>query len=191
MRRAIPAILGLVLLLAIPAPAQEQKEDSVAEAARKAREKKKQAQAPKAAKVFTNDNIPAGTGGGSVSVVGSAPTPSPESGDKTDKAAKGADDKEAPSEEATWRKRFADVRTKMRQAEKEIDILQREFNLAQQQYYSDPNQALREQLERKELGELRKKIEDKQAEVKQLQQQLVDLEDELRKAGHPAGWARE
>jgi hypothetical protein len=193
MRKAILTILGFVLLAAIPATAQEQKEDSVAEAARKAREKKKQA--AKATKVFTNDNIPAGTGGGRVSVVGGAPAPPPESADKADKAsaagAAGEKDKAAPNEEAEWRKRFADLRTKIRQAEKEIDVMQRELNLAQQQYYPDPNQALREQLERKELGERRKKIEDKQAEIRQLQQQLADLEDELRRAGLPAGWARE
>jgi chromosome segregation ATPase len=188
MSRAVLTILGLVLLLAVPAAAQEQKEDSVAEAARKAREKKKQV--PKATKVFTNDNMPASSG--SVSVIGAVTAPTPEGGEKTAKTSAAGDaEKEGPSEEVTWRRRFAEIRTKIRQAEKEIDILQREFNLVQQQYYSDPNQALREQLERKEIGERRKKIEDKQAEIKQLQQQLVDLEEELRKAGGPAGWARE
>jgi chromosome segregation ATPase len=182
MRRALLAAFGLILLTAVAGSTQEQ---SVAEAARKAREKKKDA--PKAAKVFTNDNLPQG---GTVSVVGGA-APAPEAAKEGGEKAAEGEPKDPAKDEAGWRARFADMRTKIRQAEKELDILQREFNLIQQQYYSDPNKALREQLERKEINEHRKKIEDKQAELRQLRQQLADLEDELRRAGGPPAWARE
>lgn len=192
MRKAILAALGLILLLAVPGSAQE---PSVAEAARKAREKKKDA--PKATKVFTNDNI--ASSGGQVSVVGSGSTEAPKdaaAGDKSGgkKAEGGAakdGEKDSAKEEAMWRKRFAEIRTKIAQAEKEIDILQRELNLKQQQYYSDPNKALREQYNRKDINDTRKKIDDKKVELQQLRQQLTDLEDELRRAGGPPAWSRE
>ena len=189
MRRLILAVMGLILAVALTAGAQQQ---SVAEAARKAREKRKDA--PKAAKVFTNDNIP--KAGAEVSVVGSGAAPATEGaaarGEKT--AAKTGAEGEEPvdpsKDEAGWRAKFADARGKVAQAEKELDILQRELNLMQQQYYSDPNKALREQYERKEINEHRKKIQDKQDELQRLRQQLTDLEDELRRAGGNAGWAR-
>jgi chromosome segregation ATPase len=175
----------LILAVAFAAGAQEQ---SVAEAARKAREKKKEA--PKAAKIFTNDNMP--KAGAEVSVVGSGAAPVTAAGEKP--AAKAGAEGEEPvdpsKDEAGWRAKFADMRTKIAQAEKELDILQRELNLMQQQYYSDPNKALREQYERKEINEHRKKIQDKQDELQRLRQQLTDLEDELRHAGGNAGWAR-
>ena len=181
MRRLILAAMGLILA-AFSAGAQEQ---SLAEAARKAREKKKDA--PKATKVFTNDNIP--KAGAEVSVVGSTAAPAAEGGETP--AAKAGEEPIDPSkDEAGWRAKFADMRGKIAQAEKELDILQRELNLMQQQYYSDPNKALREQYERKEINDHRKKIQDKQDELQRLRQQLTDLEDELRRAGGQPAWAR-
>lgn len=189
MRRLILAVAGLILAVAFAAGAQEQ---SVAEAARKAREKKKEA--PKAAKVFTNDNIP--KAGAEVSVVGSgaasAAASTTEGGEKAaaKKGAEGEEPVDPSKDEAGWRAKFADIRTKIAQAEKELDILQREFNLMQQQYYSDPNKALREQYDRKDINDQRKKIQDKQDELQRLRQQQSNLEDELRRAGGNSGWAR-
>jgi len=189
MRRTILSVLGLMLLLAVPGFSQEKQEQSVAEAARKAREKKKDA--PKAKKVFTNDTIP--KEGGGVSVVGEAAAPAPaKEGEaaKAEQAAEGEEGKEPVKDEAYWRGRFAQLRTKLSQAQKELDILQRELRLNEVQYYSDPNQALRQQLTREEINEQRKKIDEKQAEVQQIQQEISNLEDELRQAGGNPGWAR-
>ena len=191
MRKVILAALS-VLLVAYPLCYGAPQQESVAEAARKAREQKKNQ--PKPAKVFTNDDLP--TMGG-VSVVGAAApaekedsATTPEASDKKAAGKKAA----APEEEkgeAYWRKRFAEARTRLRDAEKELDILQRELNLKQTQYYSDPTQALQEQYNRKEIDTYRQKIADKQKEVDQLRQALSDLEDELRRAGGNRGWARE
>src|SRR5712692_7243444 len=171
---------------------------SVAEAARKAREQKKSQ--PKAARVITNDNL--GAVRGSISVVGNPEAPPAEAPADTpgaapaatgDQAAKPKETKETKEakDETYWRKRFAEARGKLRTAEKELDILQRELNLQQQQYYSDPNKALREQYARQELNDNTRKIEDKKKEVQQLRQALSDLEDELRRTGGDRGWARE
>jgi len=195
MRRAIFGAVSLVLL-AFPLCYGSPQQQSVAEAARIAREQKKNQQKP--AKIFTNDDLAAKSDG--VSVVGSAAAPA----SKEESAAKpgatqgktGATEEKAakPKEEkgqAYWRGRFAEARSKLRDAEKELDILQRELNLQQMQYYSDPNKALREQFERKDINDLRRKIDDKRKEVEQLRQALSDLEDELRQAGGEPGWARE
>jgi len=92
--------------------------------------------------------------------------------------------------ETTWRKRFADQRAKIAAAEKELDILQREFEKAQLQYYDDPQKALMEQNTRKEINEKNAKIEQKKQDIANLKQQLSDLEDDLRKSGGDPGWSR-
>ena len=193
-------ILGAatVILIVLPLCYGAPQEPSVAEAARKAREQKKSQ--PKAARVITNDNL--GAVRGSISVVGNPEAPPAEApadtpgaapaatGDQAAKPKEAKETKEA-KDETYWRKRFAEARGKLRTAEKELDILQRELNLQQQQYYSDPNKALRQQYDRKDINDLRKAIDDKKKEVDQLKQSLSDLEDELRRAGGDSGWARE
>jgi len=103
--------------------------------------------------------------------------------DKTKPAS--ADDKNG---EAYWRKTFGDARKKLADDEHELDILQREYNLKQQQYYSDPNTAMREQYTRQDLTDTKTKIDDKTAAVAQDKQAISDLEDALRHAGGEPGW---
>src|SRR5713226_343152 len=158
-------ILGAatLLLAVLPLCYAAPQAPSVAEAARKAREQKKSQ--PKAARVITNDEL--GAIRGSISVVGNPEAPPAEApadtpGATGDQTAKPKEAKEAKEvkDETYWRKRFADARGKLRTAEKELDILQRELNLQQQQYYSDPNKALRQQYDRKDINDLRKAIDD-------------------------------
>ncbi len=195
MRKAILGAASLILV-ALPLCYAAPQEPSVADAARKAREQKKNQ--PKAARVFTNDDLEAVRGG--VSVVGNPGAPAAEApADKPAAApaaaegqgAKPKDVNKEANKEATWRKRFAEARGKLRTAEKELDILQRETNLQQMQYYSDPNKAVREQYDRKDINNLRKAIDDKKKEIDQLKQNLSDLEDQLRREGGDPGWARE
>jgi len=61
--------------------------------------------------------------------------------------------------------------------------------LKQQQYYSDPNVALREQNSRKDLDDSQAKITAKQQDVDRDKQAVSELEDALRKAGGDPGWA--
>ena len=187
-KRIVRLLASLPLAMLICAGfafAQQQepkKQESVAEAARKAREKKKESAKP--VRVFTNDNLP--SSGGRVSVIGEARAPKTE--DELKEEAKAAD--AATTEEAEWRTRFADANLAIRQAEKELDLLQRELNLLRTQYYSDPQKTLTEEFDRRTINEHQQKIEAKQKEIVQLKQALSDLEDELRRAGKPAAWAR-
>jgi hypothetical protein len=180
-------ILGLagIAVAAKHQDASQQTGDPVADAARKAREQKKNAAQPK--KVFTNDDV--------------APAPAPpatapteaKDGDaakKTDGAAADAKDKAHDNSEAGWRKRFAEQRAKISQAEQELDVLQREAQKLQTQYYSDPQKALAEQYTRKDITDQDAKIQAKKDEIAKLKQGVSDLEDQLRASGGDSGWAR-
>jgi len=180
----LAAILLALGLSAFAVCAQDQSSDDVAAAARKAREQQRTAPAPK--KVITNDDIPAAKTTG-------APADSNGTKDASQADAAKTDDKAAENDtksEAYWRKRFQDQRDKISQSEKELDILQRELNKDQVQYYSDPQKGLTQQYDRSDINEKSAKIDAKKKEIADLKQQLSDLEDELRKAGGDPGWAR-
>jgi hypothetical protein len=165
-----------------PAKPQAQKE-SVAEAARKAREAQKNA--PKAPVVFTNDNI--GGISGNINVIGNASAPSaaaPAAPAAGQAAAAGSD-------EAAWRKKFADAHAKLSQDQQELAILQRELSVAQVQYYPDPNKALAQSVTNSDVYKKQQDIAKMQKQVQADQKALSDLEDALRKAGGDASWARE
>jgi hypothetical protein len=158
-----------------------QEQESVADAARKAQAEKKPPAKP--AMVITNDNLATVTG--TVSIVGAEPAP------PVAQAAVPEDKSKAGpvKDEAYWRKVFADARKKLADDAHELDILQREYNLKQQQYYSDPNTAMREQYDRQDLTDTKTKIDDKTAAVAQDKQAISDLEDALRQAGGDPGWS--
>jgi DNA repair exonuclease SbcCD ATPase subunit len=159
---------------------QQPTSDPVADAARKARAEQKTAPKPK--KVFTNEDMPS--------------TPPPDATVKSEaQAAGGQNDSQEetannPKSEAYWRKRFQKQRDKISQAEQELDVLQRELNKDQVQYYNDPQKALTEQHDRSDINDKTAKVDAKKKQIESLKQQLSDMEDDLRKAGGDPGWAR-
>ena len=192
---AASIVLPGLCLATLPVFAQQQQSqaspppqsgDPVADAARKAREQQKTAPKPK--KVYTDDDVkpatpssdagPAPTTGGAQAAAGNAPDAAPNGTGKGDDA------------EKAWRKRFQEQRDKIAAAEKELDILQRESEKAQVQYYNDPTKAMNEQYTRKDINDKNAKIDQKKQQIADLKQQLSDMEDELRKSGGDPGWAR-
>ncbi|PYU18884.1 MAG: hypothetical protein DMG30_26230 [Acidobacteria bacterium] len=166
--------------------------DSLGDAARKARAQKKDP--GKSAKVFTNDDI----GGlkGTISVIGTEPgqaSTTDKAAEKTPDNKKTPDDskKDGAKDEASWRAKFAAARKTLADDTKELDILQREFNLKQEQFYQDPTAALKEQHSRDDLNKTQAEIDAKKQDVEKDKQALSNLEDELRKAGGNPGWANE
>ncbi|MGH9684732.1 MAG: hypothetical protein ACRD4S_14115 [Candidatus Acidiferrales bacterium] len=161
-------------------------QDSLAAAARRAREQKKDA--PKAAKVFTNDNIP--TQGG-ISAVGEAPSSS--SADNSQNAAAGSPAANSGfpdgNDEKGWRSLFAKLHHKLDQDQSELEILQRELGTLGPQYYSDPTKALMQGVTRSDINEKTVKIDQKKADVQADKQAISYAEDALRKAGGDRGWA--
>jgi chromosome segregation ATPase len=160
---------------------------SLGDAARKVRAEKKPA--PKSAKVFTNDDL--SDLKGTISVIGND-SPSadakdkPATGEKTSADAK----KPAAKDEAYWRAKFAAARRKLADDSKELDILQREFNLKLTQYSQDPTYAMHEQYNREDINKTQSQIDAKKQDVENDKQAISDLEDELRKFGGEPGWAQ-
>ena len=175
------ALVGSV----VPAHAQDTSQSdqaSVADAARKARAERKEQ--PKNAKVFTEDDIPSLKG--TINVVGAEPEASaPAAGAaKKPKAGPAA----TGTGEAYFRQKFAEARRALADDSKELDVLQREFNLKQTQFYTDPNVAMREQYGRSDLNKTQADIDTKKADVAKDQQAIAALEDDLRKAGGDPIW---
>ena len=94
-------------------------------------------------------------------------------------------------DEAYWRKQFATIDYKIRTAQTELDIFQRELNFGLVQYDPNPATAMKESITRKRINEHRKAIDDKRKELAALKRQRDELEDALRHASGPAGWGRE
>ena len=182
-------------LAATPSQATSQSQgnspqDSLAEAARKAREAKK-AQ-PKPAKVFTNDDL---AKKGALPAAGATPDDAqgqpPDKDKAPDKDKEGTTQGASPAKDETyWRGRFKEAHENLARAEKELDILERELQKANTQYYSDPTKAMNEQLNRKEINDKTAAIEAKKKDIADLRQSISDMEDGLRKAGGDPGWAR-
>ncbi len=177
-----------VLVVLFPWSLRAQQQQSVADAARKAQAEKKEPS--KAVRVFTNDDIDSVKG--TISVVGAEPAPPPDQAQAAADKSKTAEAKPAAAkDEAYWRKAFAEARKKQADDAHELDILQREYNLKQQQYYSDPNTAMKEQYNRSDLTDTKKQIDDKTQLVAQDKKAIEDLQDQLRQAGGDPGWANE
>lgn len=192
--RPIRTLIALAFALAfgsVATRAQDQSTgDPVADAARKAREQKKVAPKPK--KVFTDDDVkPAEQPAPAASSGQGSANPDEAKLDKSQAApAQNQASKENPNSEKVWRKRFADQHQKISDAEQEIDVLEREAQKADLQYYSDPQKAMNEQFTRNEINEKKGKIEAKKKQLADLRQQLSDMEDQLRASGGDPGWAR-
>jgi chromosome segregation ATPase len=182
-RIALLAVIGAAF--ALVAYAQQAPVDPVAEAAKKARAQQKTE--PKPNKVYTNDDF-ASSSKSAATTDSNAPTEKKEG--RAGQADADKDKKEDAKGEEFWRKRFASAREKLANAEKELDILQRELDKSELQYYPDPQKAMAQQFNRSDINDRRTKIDAKQKEIAALKQQLSDMEDELRKAGGDPGWSR-
>lgn len=194
MRKAI-VLLGALLLVSGLGWAQAQ-EESIADVARRVRAERAKKDTSKVP-LFTNENMPRASAG--PSTAGAALTAAgPVSGGEAagGEAAAAEGEKKSDCDEQCWRGKFKALREKVGTAQRELDILQREYNLSRTQHYQDPNQAIREQYSGnvaggRQLQDLQRQMSEKQTEIQRSQQELSNLEDELRRTGGNPGWARE
>jgi hypothetical protein len=156
-----------------------EQEDSLAAAARRAREERKHEAKP--AKVFTNDNIPAG--GGGVSTVGSESSGAPTADDKTKATG-------AAQGEKYWREKFAALNKKLQQDQDELAVMQRELGQLNLQDYSDPVKAMQQGYSRSDIDQKTAAIAAKQKDIEADKQAIADTQEQMRQAGGDAGWAR-
>ena len=182
--RSLHRCLGFLLLAASLLPAQ-----SLGNLARQQRKQEQQRGLQPPPHVYTNADLP--TSGG-ISVFG-PPAPPPAAHAAAPAAAPDAASLLAKQadQEKIWRRRFADARQQLALDRARLDVLRRERNLAQMQYYSDPNVALREQYSQADLKKKQQQIDLLQKQIEADQKKLNDLSDELRREGLPPGWARE
>jgi hypothetical protein len=178
---------------AMPQDPSQSTGDPVADAARRAREQKKK-DPVKPKRVYTDDDVnhlnsgsaPASTDTNAAASTEGSAAKNPDAQGK-EAAGKTPEPEESP--EVKWRKQFKEAYANLDRAEKELDILQRETNKAQVQYYSDPQKALAEQYTRKDINEKDTKIAAKKKEIDQIKQRISDMEEALRKSGGDPGWA--
>src|ERR1700759_651992 len=142
-------LVGLVLL---SAPLLTRAQDAgvpVADAARRSRQAKQNAAKPH--KVFTEDDVsrPKSTSAPTTDANGN-PTPAATGATGSTGTTAPTSNADAAKTEAGWRARFKDQHDKIARAEKELDVLQRETQKAEVQYYPDPQKALSEQYTRKD-----------------------------------------
>jgi len=172
-------LCGLATLIAWPlaAAAQTQNQQtSVAEAARRAREQRKNA--PKAAQVWTNDNL-VSLSGAAVSVIGipAQPPARVEADAEAKKPAGGAaEDKEQDLKKAEAK--LAEAKKGLERDEKELDLLQRDLLLQRQQYYTSPDYASDTEGKAR-LDSLAGQIEGKQGEVQRDKEKIAALEKKV------------
>ena len=165
---------------------------SLAEVARQQRARK--AQQGKAVKVFTNDQISRPSSSRTATRAAEVQTPEgEEQGDAADTTEAGTVEsarEERAQLEKEYREKFVQLREELSYEERKLDVMQRELNLMQVQYYSDPNVAMREQHERGEINQRMQDLETQKAAVEQKKAAITALEEELRREGLPVGWSR-
>jgi len=167
-------------------PAQDQ--SSLGDYARKVR---KDPGTPKAKpKVFDNDNLPMED---KRSVVG--PRTTADAGAAAPAENKDAGEKPAEDEQAkkqavwkSWQDKLASQKDQIDLASRELDVLQREYQLRAAAMYADVGNRMRNSGPwDKEDADYKQKIADKTKAVEEAKQKLTDMQEEARKAGVPPG----
>jgi len=142
-------------------------------------------------KVFDNDNLPTDD---KLSVVGPAPTAAEANDKSADSnkdaaAAKSADDEQAKKQAAwkAWQDKLTAQKDAIDLASRELNVLQREYELRAAAMYADVGNRLRNAAQwDKEEADYKQKIADKAKAVDDAKQKLEDMKEEARKAGVPA-----
>ena len=176
LRVALPAVLAAALLPAA-AFAQSQDTQSVAEAARRARAQKKHSEKP--AKVITDETLDVKKGdvqsataeqlripGTPETQAQSTPANAPSSAVQSEKKA---------SEDEKLAKELAALKEQIKQAQGDLELLQREQSLEQDNHYSKTDYA-QDTAGKAKLDALKQQISDKQQELERLKARLAELQ---------------
>jgi len=173
LRIVLPVALSATLLPAV-AFAQSQDTQSVAEAARRARAQKKNSEKP--TKVITDENLNVKKGdvqsaaAEQLRIPGSPETPAQPAGGAANAPAQSS----KTSSEDDARKERAALKEKMKETLSDLDLLQREYQLDQDSFYSSPDYA-KNTAGKQKLDALKQQISDKHQELEQLRAKLAAL----------------
>jgi len=191
--------IGLLILTGLLAGMAAAQSDSLAEAARKNRQQ--QGGKPAAAKVYTNDNLPATE---TISTVGEPAstdaTAAPGDGqattaDATAAAPKGGAPKTADDSKTRqktwedWREKIQKQKASVEQMQKEDEEIERQFKLTTGNYYSSAQERLYDGAAMaKEDAAYKQQMETKKKAIEDAKQKIEDLQEEARRAGVPSGY---
>lgn len=181
-----------------PSPAQDQ--SSLGDYAKKIRKDPGTAKARP--KVFDNDNLPTND---KLSVVGqqsaadaagAAPSDdknaagaAPGAAPSNEKNAAKTDDDQAKKQAAwkAWQTKLTAQKDQIDLASRELDVLQREYQLRAAAMYADAGNRMRNEAQwDKQDADYKQKIADKQKAVQDAKQKLSDMQEEARKDGVPS-----
>ncbi len=143
-------------------------------------------------KVFDNDNLPTED---KLSVVGAPVAANAGDSNSTSTDSKDAapatkaedDQSKKQAEWKSWQDKLATQKSAIDLASRELDVLQKEYQLRAAAMYADVGNRLRNSSQwDKEDADFKQKIADKQKAVGDAKQKLDDMQEEARKAGVPA-----
>ena len=208
-RIAYFSFAAIVVLISFVTLAAAQS-DSLADSARAARKEKKETP-----KKFDNDNLPKTD---KLSVVGKpVPQPTEKSvepaseaeqegaaktgeeakadqeGEKEGDASKqmpanGEESKDRETKNQEWKDKISEHQHQVDLVSRELDVMQREYQLRAAAFYADAGNRLRNQgTWDKEDAQYKKQLDAKQKELATAKTELDDLKEQARKAGVPAG----
>ena len=171
---------------------------SVVDMARQTRSRK--SGASQTGRVFTNENVarPApAAAAGAARPAGQAPGAAPAAppGQPPAQPAAGApasppQQKSEAELEKEYRDKFAQLREALALEERKLDVMQRELNLMQNQFYTNPQDTLTQETTRGNINTRMQEIEAQKANAEKARQAVAALEEELHVKGLPSGWAR-
>jgi len=178
------ALLALLTATLLPAVAfcRSQDSQSVADAARRAREQKKTQAKP--VKVITDETLDVKKGDVQSAVaeepkMPGAPEANAQSANNTPGAnAAGSSTATKDSEDEKLKKEVAALKEQLKQALSDLDLLQREYRLDQDTFYSNTNYAS-DTAGKQKLDDEKQQISDKREEVERLKAKLADLQQAL------------
>ena len=173
LRLTLPAVLSVTLLPAA-AFAQAQDSQSVAEAARKARAQKKNTE--KAPKVITDETLDVKKGDVQSATAEQPRMPgSPEAPAQPAAAAAPGTPASPAAKDQKESKEVADLKVKIKRAQDDLDLLQREQSLENDSYYSQTDYA-HDTAGNAKLDDLKQQVTDKQQELERLKARLAELQ---------------
>ena len=173
LRLTLPAVLSVTLLPAA-AFAQSQDSQSVAEAARKARAQKKNTE--KAPKVITDETLDVKKGDVQSATAEQPRMPgSPEAPAQPAAAAAPSTPAAPAAKDQKDAKEVADLKVKIKRAQDDLDLLQREQSLENDRYYSQTDYA-HDTAGKAKLDDLKQQVTDKQQELERLKARLAELQ---------------
>ena len=189
--------IGLLILTGLLAGVAAAQSDSLADAARK--HKQQQSGKPVAAKVYTNDNLPAtetisAVGAPASDAAATAPTDGQATADgstpATKDGAKPADDTKTRQKTwEDWRDKIQKQKASVEQMQKENEEIDRQYKLTSGNYYNSAQQRLFDGAAMaKEDAAYKQQMEQKKKAIDDAKQKIDDLQEEARRAGVPSGY---